>query len=74
MARIEDINLNSPTGDYEDRYGSAFNDFVNFNGPKINFTGEKNNVPRYKGIRKNSNRILDPGTFSASICPICYDH
>ena len=42
MARIEDINLNSSTGNYEDRYGSAFHDFINSNGLKINFALEKN--------------------------------
>ena len=54
MSRIEDINLNSPTNDQEDRYGPAFYEFAKNNGLKLNFTKEKNNVARYKGIKKTA--------------------
>ena len=60
MARIEDIKLNSSTGNYEDRYGQAFHDFINSNGLKINFTLEKNNVPRYKDIKGSKQIVTEP--------------
>ena len=45
MARIEDINLNSQDGNYEDRYGTTFYDFAKSNGLKLDFSTKKTTLP-----------------------------